>query len=196
MRYFPVLLDIVGRSCLVIGHGKMADQKAAQLAAAGAQVRRSGEFDPQEARQVSLIVAVVDDAEYGSRIKKFGDQHRILVNVHDQPRNCGFIAPAIVDRGNLLIAVSTCGKSPALASRIRKELEHRFGPEYSDLLDALAEVRPLVKEQFPSFEDRKNFYTRLVAMDLLEILKQEGLEMVRNRIKEEMQKQSSQGART
>ena len=186
MRYYPVFLDLRDRLCLVVGQGQLADEKAALLERAGAQVRRADRFNPEQARNSFLIVAVVEDPELGREVKEFGDRNRIFVNVVDQTANCSFIAPAIVDRGNLLIAISTSGKSPALASRIRRELEDQFGYEYSDLLEALAEIRPLVKERFHSFEERKDFYVHLIQLNLLETLKSEGLETVRTRIQKEL----------
>lgn len=186
MRYYPVFLDLRDRLCLVVGQGQLADEKAALLERAGAQVRRADRFNPEQARNSFLIVAVVEDPELGREVKEFGDRNRIFVNVVDQTENCSFIAPAIVDRGNLLIAISTSGKSPALASRIRRELEDQFGYEYSDLLEALAEIRPLVKERFHSFEERKDFYVHLIQLNLLETLKSEGLETVRTRIQKEL----------
>ncbi|MDA2938116.1 bifunctional precorrin-2 dehydrogenase/sirohydrochlorin ferrochelatase [Acidobacteria bacterium AH-259-A15] len=186
MRYYPVFLDLRDRPCLVVGQGQLADEKAALLERAGAQVRRADRFNPEQARNSFLIVAVVEDPELGREVKEFGDRNRIFVNVVDQTENCSFIAPAIVDRGNLLIAISTSGKSPALASRIRRELEDQFGYEYSDLLEALAEIRPLVKEHFHSFAERKDFYVHLIQLNLLETLKSEGLETVRTRIQKEL----------
>jgi precorrin-2 dehydrogenase / sirohydrochlorin ferrochelatase len=186
MRYYPAFLDLGERQCLVIGEGPLADEKAALLERAGAQVVRSRDLDLQQAKNCFLIVAAVKDAELARRVKEFGERNRIFVNVVDRIEHCTFIAPAIVDRGNLLIAISTSGKSPALASRIRGQLEEQFGHEYSDLLEALSKIRPRVRERFPSFEQRKAFYLHLIQMDLLETLRSEGLEGLRGKIDKEL----------
>ena len=131
MSYFPVFLDLKGRLCLVIGNGDLAVDKAEALDRAGGLVRRSSEFVPAEARDAFLIVAAVEDKAVAKRIKDFAEAHRILVNVVDQTEYCNFIAPALVHRGDLVIAISTSGSSPALAKRIRRQLESQFGPEYA-----------------------------------------------------------------
>lgn len=166
MRYLPVFLDVRNRRCLVVGVGALADEKAMALENAGARVRREESFDPGNSRDVFLIVTVTDNEETARAVKEFGDLHRIFVNVVDNTECCTFIVPAIVDRGNLLIAVSTCGKSPAMASAIRRELEGRYGPEYSEVLEILGGIRPKVKELLGRFDDRKAFYLELVSHDL------------------------------
>ena len=183
MSYFPVFLDLKGRLCLVVGDGDLAEEKARALDRAGAHVRRTSEFVPDEARDAFLIVAAVEDTAVSKQIKDFGEAHRILVNVVDQTEYCNFIAPAVVHRGDLMIAISTSGSSPALAKRIRRQLETQFGPEYGDLLQALGEIRPRVKERFSSFDDRKDFFSHLVEnLDLLETTRRQGLPEVRARI--------------
>ena len=182
MRYYPVFLHLSGRRCLVIGGGELADQKAAALKSAGAVVDRCRGFDPQKAKQAFLIVAVEEDRDRARHIKQFADKNRILLNVVDQADNCSFIAPAIVERGNLLIAVSTSGKSPALASKIRQQLEERFGLEYATLVEILGEIRPQVQDRFHSLEERKNLYQQLVQLDLLETIREGGVEVARARV--------------
>ena len=183
MSYFPVFLDLKGRLCLVVGDGDVAEEKAKALDRAGGCVRRSNDFVAAEARDAFLIVAAVEDRAVAKQIKDFAEAHRILVNVVDQTEYCNFIAPAVVHRGDLMIAISTSGSSPALAKRIRRQLETQFGPEYGDLLQALGEIRPRVKERFSSFDDRKDFFSHLVEnLDLLETTRRQGLHEVRARI--------------
>jgi len=184
MKYYPVFLDLQGRTCLVIGERDSTQEKASQLSAAGARVIRADIFDPETARDAFLIVAVLEDPSRGRELFEFGERNRIIVNVVDQPEHCAFITPALVDRGNLLIAISTSGKSPTLASQIRQKLENQFGSEYSELLEALAEIRPLVKSCIPSFGERKDFYANLIQADLLETVQNEGLETARVKIRQ------------
>ena len=182
MRYYPVFLDLEGRHCLVIGEGELAERKATALKGTGALVHRCSHFDPQEARQAFLIVAVEEDRERARQIKEYADENGILLNVVDQAGHCSFIAPAIVERGDLLIAVSTSGKSPALASKIRRQLEERFGIEYATLVDILGEIRPQVRERFHSLEERKSLYQQLVELDLLETIRDGGRELARAQV--------------
>ena len=180
--FYPVFLDLRGRPCLVIGNGELADEKARGLERAGARVLRSSSFDPERS-DVFLIVAVTEDRTQGRRIKDFADRRGILVNVVDQTPNCSFIAPAIVRRGDLVLAISTSGKSPALARKIRQQLEAEFGPEYGDLVQALGEVRPLAKERLDSFRKRSEFYNRMVRdPELLETARCRGAAAVRSRL--------------
>ena len=185
--YYPVFLDLRDRSCLVIGEGELADEKARGLEQAGARVLRTPAFDPDRSH-VFLIVAVTGDPALGRRIKEFADRRGILVNVVDQTPNCSFIAPAIARRGALVLAISTSGKSPALARKIRQQLEAQFGPEYGDLVRALGEIRPLVKERLNTFRERSEYYNRMVRdPELLETARCHGAAAVRSRLEEGLQ---------
>jgi len=188
MRYFPIFLDIQGRHCMVIGQGRIADEKEAILRRAGATVSRFSTFRADEAREAYLIVAISDSLEEGGTIRRFAEQHRILVNVVDQTANCNFIAPAIVERGDLTIAVSTSGKCPALARRLRQQLELEIGPEYAPYLELLGETRTIVKKQLTEFNQRRAFYQRLLDGDLLAIFRNEGYQSTQARILEELQR--------
>ena len=187
MRYYPAFLDLRGRTCLVIGEGGLAEEKASALRRAGAFVERQAEWDPAQAGQAFLIVAAVPDRASAEAIARFAEQNRILLNVVDQPEHCHFILPALLQRGDLLIAISTSGRSPALASLIRKQLERQFGNEYADLLRVLGEVRPLVKKRLERFEDRRDFYRQLVSGNLLETMQHGGKQKVRERIRKSLE---------
>jgi len=186
VRYFPIFLDLQGRHCVVIGQGRLADEKEAGLRRAGATVRRYATFRAEEAREAYLIVAICDTQDEGGMIRRFAEQYRILVNVVDQTANCNFIAPAIVERGDLMIAVSTSGKCPALARRIRQQLEEEIGPEYAPYLELLGETRNIVKKQLTGFDQRRAFYRRLLEGNLLDTFTTEGYHRARARILEEL----------
>jgi precorrin-2 dehydrogenase/sirohydrochlorin ferrochelatase len=174
MRYFPVFLDIQNRLCLVIGEGRLADEKAVQLECAGARVLRHLFFDPAQALQVFMIIAVVDTPGEGRRIRDFAEENGILVNVVDQTANCSFIAPAILERGDLSIAISTSGKCPALASYIRREMEKDFSPEYAAFLDFLATTRESIRKELKDFEQRRRFYREILEGGLLDTFREGG----------------------
>lgn len=174
MNYYPVFLDLHGRSCLVIGSGTLADHKAAALEKAGALVARSTVFKESDAANSWLIVAVTEDSAEAERLRDYSNRTRVFLNIVDQTAHCSFIAPAIVEQEDLVIAISTSGKCPALASRIRQELESKYGPEYAELVRALADLRPEVKKRFSSFDERKAFYHRVLDLNLIQTLRECG----------------------
>ena len=187
MSYLPICLDIQDRRCLVVGHGKLADDKELTLRQAGASVRRMDAFNPAEAQEAYLIIAIVETPEEGATIRRFAEQHRILINVVDQTANCNFIAPAILRRGDLMIAISTSGKCPALARRIRQQLEQEIGHEYASYLELLGETRGLVKQRLPRFEQRRAFYQQLLGGNLLNTFRDDGYQSAQARILEELE---------
>jgi siroheme synthase-like protein len=145
----------------------MAEAKCELLAEAGASVRLRKRFDPTDAEDAILIVADVE-VEEAAAIREFGRKNKILVNIVDKPAYCSFIVPAIVERGDLLIGISTSGQSPALAGWIRAKIELMIGPEYRILLEVLRNTREKVKQAIPSYEDRKRFYYRLFNQGFIE----------------------------
>lgn len=187
MKYYPAFLDLRDRPCLVIGRGQPASEKARMLRRAGAKVSRSATFQPEKSHRFFLIVAAVDEPATGRAVREFGDRNRIFVNVVDQTDHCSFIAPALVDRGNLLIAVSTSGTSPAYASKIRRQLEGQYGKEHSAVLRLLGEIRPRVKRRLDSFEKRKAFYSELVEDDLLPAHREGGRRALEALIEQKLQ---------
>jgi len=160
---FPVNLVLDGRRCLVVGGGRVAVRKVDGLLACGAQVRvvaprlapdlvdRPGvtcerrRWRPDDLDGVWLVVAATDDPTVNRAVFEAGEQARIWVNGADDPTNCSFTLPSVVRRGDLQVAVSTGGRSPALASWLRRRYEGELGPEYAVLLDLLATEREGLK---------------------------------------------------
>jgi siroheme synthase-like protein len=199
MPYFPVFLDLKGQPCLVIGQSHLADEKAAALDAAGATVIRSEYFNEEEALASFLIIAVTWDRELGRQIAQFARRHRILANVLDQTENCNFIFPAVMQQGDLAIAVSSGGKSPLLAVSIRDELKKCFGPEYATLLEILGEIRKTAQESLPRYADRKAFYLELLKAGLLELIRTAGKEKAELKVREMLERhrmETAEGRRT
>ena len=95
----------------------------------------------------------------------------VLVNVTTASDEGTFIVPSVVERGDLLIAISTCGDSPALARRIREELEQTYGPEYGEFLEKMALLRRRLLKEVPSEEDRRKIFQALVDADILYLLR-------------------------
>ncbi len=188
-RYYPIMLDVRGGTCVVVGGGKVATRKVELLLQCGATVRvialrvdsslktlmKSGAVEhlstTYEKRQIvgaTLVFASTDDEGVNRAVYRDARSAGIPVNVADAPELCSFVVPAIVESGDLVIAVSTSGKSPAMAKRIRMELEQSFGPEYARILKLMGEVRQLLMKTEPDMSRRKELLGRIVDSDLLE----------------------------
>ena len=155
---FPLFLKLERRRCLVIGAGEIGEPKIASLLAAKGSVEvvaphankkvekwahgrkiqwRKREFEDSDLEGCFLVIVATSSHELQKRIHRLAKQHGVLCNVVDVPELCDFYYPAVVKRGALQIAISTGGASPALAQRLRKELDAQFGPEYGDWLAEL-----------------------------------------------------------
>lgn len=172
---FPMFLKLEGRRCLVVGAGNVAEGKIAGLVETGASVlvvatrvlpgveglARAGQielhvrpFSADDLDGVSLAVVATSSANLNSDIYQEAHRRGVLCNVVDVPELCDFYYPAVVRRGDLQIAISTNGQSPALAKRLREQLEQQFGPAYAEWVVELGETRKMVMaSELPS--DRK-----------------------------------------
>ena len=170
--YYPVFLDVRGRTALVVGGGAVAERKAAGLARAGACVRvvaptvtagleaqardglvdlRRRAFRENDVEGVFLVYAATDDAAVNEAVYAEAEARGVPANVVDDPAHCSFIVPSVVRRGPLQLAVSTSG-APVLAKRLRRELEGRFPEDWAVYVDLLAEVRALVRSRMAGGE--------------------------------------------
>lgn len=153
---YPMFLELAGRPAVVIGADAVAAGKAEALAAAGADVvvLPNGGWRPEDLDGASVCVASSGDPAERDAIARAARERRVLVNVMDDVPNCDFAAPAVVRRGDLAIAVSTGGRSPALARRLREDLERRYGSEWAEVLQVLAEVRERTLSLLPDIGER------------------------------------------
>ncbi len=161
-KLFPMFLKLSTRPCLVIGAGTSAETKIAGLLGTGGKIRvvapeataqvrswaqskaiewHQRTFQPSDLEGIFLVVAATSSTELHERIFALATQLGVLCNIVDVPPLCDFYYPSVVQRGALQIAVSTAGLSPALAQRLRKQLETEFGPEYEEWLAQLGEAR-------------------------------------------------------
>lgn len=156
---YPVNLRVAGRSCLVVGGGPVAVTKVQGLLDADATVdvvapaivdelRGRADvgiieraYDAADLDGRWLVITATDDPEVNARVAADATARGLWVNSADDPANCSFTLPARVRRGDLLIAISTGGRSPAMASWVRRWIEDQLGPEHEALLDLLADVR-------------------------------------------------------
>ncbi len=200
MNYYPVFLNLKGRKALVVGGGKVAERKVSALLKAGADVivvspsltpglkrelsrKRIGHL-PRTYRRgdlkgVFLTIAATDSAETNRRISKDAPA---LVNVVDVPSECNFIAPSVVRRGPLLLAISTSGTSPAFARTLRKELEKSCGPDLSEYLKFLKKVRVKAMTAIPEKGRREAFLKGLASEEVLKTLRSKGAEAVKKAV--------------
>ena len=167
MRYYPIFLDIKGKPTLVIGGGEVAARKVEGLLEAGANVtvvsphlhpnlvallsqgrieHVSREYQRGDLQGYSLAFVATDNGAVNAAVAQEGKEQRVWVNAVDDPANCDFIMPAIVRRGEVVVAISTLGGSPAVARKIREELEQFIGEEYALLLEIAAQVRQELRE--------------------------------------------------
>jgi len=168
VRYYPVFLDIAGKPVVVIGGGKIAHQKVAGLLKAGAEVTV---ISPELNREMSKLAAgarfrhiqrgyqsgdlegyvlafvATDDRTVNATVAQEGKQRRVWVNAVDDAPNCDFIMPAIAQEGGLIAAISTSGASPAMARKMREELEAFLSEGYALMLELAAEVRVELRER-------------------------------------------------
>ncbi|HWR17968.1 MAG TPA: bifunctional precorrin-2 dehydrogenase/sirohydrochlorin ferrochelatase [Terriglobales bacterium] len=184
---FPVMLDLEGKRCLVIGTGFGAQQKFEGLLRASAEVTLISSEAPEwldrsQAAHVArdyqhgdlsgffLVIATLGH-EKNHAIWLEAEERGVLFNAVDDPQHCNFTYPAIHQQGDLLIAVSSNGKSPALASRVRDQIAEFVGPEYGRLLEIVGGMRRRIAEQFPAFDERKRVWYRLVDSQARERLR-------------------------
>ncbi len=168
---------------MVVGAGRVAEAKIRSLLVTGAAVRvvgrsptsvvkrlaRTGkiswtprEFDPGDLEGVVVVVSATSP-EVNERVCWEARRRGVLCNVVDDPQRCDFYYPALVRRGDLQIAISTGGNSPALAQQLRKELEKRFGPEYKACVEQLGEKRQKLLKQNMDPERRRRLLHRLAS---------------------------------
>jgi precorrin-2 dehydrogenase/sirohydrochlorin ferrochelatase len=193
MKTYPIFAIIENKPCLVVGGGAVGERKVADLMAAGALVTvvsrtltpelaalaERGEitylpeaFTEGMVEGMALVMAATDDPEVNAAVSAAAQTRAIWVNVADEPQHCTFIVPAQVRRGELTLAISTGGASPALARQLREELEQHFGPEYGPYLDLLQRVRTRLLTERRAHPDNGPLFHRLVRSPLKEAVAQ------------------------
>jgi len=120
------------------------------------------QFRPMDLRGAWLVYAATDDERINELVSRYAIRARIFTNVVDQPRLCSFIAPAIVKRNDLVIAISTGGASPTLAKQLRRDIQRTVGRDYARMMGLLKSLRAVAKRKLPAYDDRKHYFARLV----------------------------------
>lgn len=180
MNYYPISLNIRGKSCIVVGGGRVAERKVRTLLTAGAQVKiispniTPGLAELAKSKQITLaarpywhgdlqdcflVICATDDNSINQQIAEDAQQRNILVNVVDDPVLGNFAIPAQLARKDLLFTVSTGGKSPAFAKLIKEDLTKHYGPEYGEYLDFFAKLRTSLQQQVTSSNYRGSIWS-------------------------------------
>ena len=173
MRYYPLFLDLAGEPCIVLGDGAFAADKAAALREAGAEVRviRNRDYRPGVLAGARLVVDASEDEAINRQSWEEAEGAGILINVVDRPERCRFIAPAIVRRDPLLIAISTSGESPFLASTLRARLERWLGQEWGPFTALVGRIRRELRERGVPIAEQTRIYKRLLTSDVRALLR-------------------------
>ena len=186
---YPMMVDLTGRRCLVVGGGTVAERKVTRLAECGADVEvvspattsrltalaatgvvrvRRRPVRPSDLSGAFLVVVATDDRQINREMAERVCGAGGLVNVADDPEACSFLVPSVLRRGDLTIAISTGGGSPALAKKLRQRLEQTIGPEYEAFLAALRLLRERARRAIADPKARQAVYRRAVESDLFE----------------------------
>ena len=188
---FPIFLKLDAKPCLVVGGGPIAEGKIAGLLRSGARVTvvspeltaalaryaeskticwKQRDFEVADLDGIFLVVAATSSFAANTLVYQEADRRGILCNAVDQPQQCHFYYPAVVDRGPLQIAISTAGLSPSLAQRLRKDFEREFGPEYEGWVEWLGRVRSALMHTGSDFETRRRILGRLASREVFDRL--------------------------
>lgn len=196
MKYYTIcLVGLPSRQAIVVGGGTVATRKVEGLLAAGAQVRvispllvpklqymaDAGDivflprrYQDGDLEGAYLVIAATGDPVVNQSVWLEAEQRGCLINVVDDPQHSNFILPAVVQRGEMSVAISTGGNSPALARRLRECIEELVGPEYGTLAELLGELRPELIANFPEGEARLQAALRVVDSDIINIIQSRG----------------------
>lgn len=202
---YPINVSLAGKRCLIIGGGKVAERKAASLlqydpclcivsplveeqiqqwASDGLLEWIPRAFAEADLDQVFMVFIATNDNQVNQAVAALCRARGILVNAVDDPPNCDFYVPSVLRRNALTVAVSTEGKSPLYAARLRRELEEIITDDHGKFVDRLGQLRQEIKNTDLKIEQRKQLLEKLVNSDILELI-QAGLDdKVEERIKE------------
>ena len=199
MKYYPVHLDINNRNCLVVGGGGVGTRKVKtlldcgarvtlvspkvspqlrDLAASGDIILKERSYQSDDLSNMFLVIGATDDEKLNKQISSDADRLNTLCNIADRPEVCNFILPSIVHRDDLVITISTSGKSPALAKKLRKALENQFGKEYGTLLRLMGAIRKKLLQQAHEPEAHKPLFEQLLNSDLIGMIQEGEVEKI------------------
>lgn len=164
---YPILLELNGRRAVVVGTLALAEHKDVALREAGADVEvfANHAWRPEDLDSAFLCVASSEDAAERDAIARAARERGVLVNVMDDVPNCDFAAPAVVRRGDLVVAIGTGGRSPALARKVREDLQARYGEEWAEVLEVVGRVRDETLLELKDVATRSKRWRRALDLD-------------------------------
>ena len=199
MRYYPLCLDISGRKCLVAGGGKVGERKAKMLFRCGAQVTvvsplfaegiiafarlhsltlREKTYETSDMEGAFLVIAATGNRALNRSIREDARRFNILCNIADQPEESDFILPSVVNRGDLSVAISTSGKSPALAKKLKEEVDRIIGWEYGIGVTLLGRLRQRLLSESHDPDGHKAVFDALLQQGLIELIREGNRERI------------------
>ena len=202
---FPIFVAMNNQRCVVVGGGQVAERKVENLLEysvhidvispeATPKLQNWAEkhlinwiargFQPTDIQEAFLVFAATDDPRVNRKVAGLCQEKGILVNAVDDPAYCDFYIPSTIRRNSLVLAISTEGKSPAYAKRLRKQLEESITDLHGKFVDLLGEQRELVKQRVPDIETRRAIFEALANLDILDLIAQGDDEQIRERIEE------------
>jgi siroheme synthase-like protein len=191
--YYPIYIDIEDHAVLIVGGGTVCARKAETMMRYGGRVTivspkiteeiaaweeegkltvRRKVYELADLDGASMVIASTDDRCVNARVARDCRRRQIPVNVVDVTHLCEFIVPAIIEKGSIQIAVSTGGKSPAIARTLKEDLQRFIGPEYAEVNDLLGTLRKSAKSVLATDIDRKRFFDSIIAGGILEKLRE------------------------
>lgn len=191
--YYPIYIDIEDHAVLIVGGGTVCARKAETMMRYGGRVTivspsiteeiaawerdgaltvRRKKYAETDLDGASIVIASTDDQCVNARVARDCRRRKIPVNVVDVTHLCEFIVPAIIEKGSIQIAISTGGKSPALARTLKEDLQRTIGPEYAEVNDLLGMLRKSAKSVLPTDVDRKRFFDGIIATGILDMLRE------------------------
>jgi len=206
-NYYPIFVNLKDQPCTVIGGGKIAEGKVEGLLDAGAMITvispaltpalqnladekqftyieriyQNGDLDG-----AFMVICATDQNDINHRVWLDASENHQLVNVVDDTPRCNFIAPAILRKGDLSIAISTGGKAPAMAVRLKEFLDKNIGPEYARFLELAGQLRSPLAKHIPDFETRKALWYQILDAGVLDLLSQgnesEAMDLISNTV--------------
>ncbi|MFO7559816.1 MAG: bifunctional precorrin-2 dehydrogenase/sirohydrochlorin ferrochelatase [Desulfobacterales bacterium] len=201
MKYYPVNLNVQNRKCLVVGGGSVGTRKVQTLLECGAAVtvvsRKMSEdlkkfsaeamlrleersYRSSDLENMFLVICTTSDKKLNLRINSDAEKRNMLCNVADVPEACNFILPAIVKRGDLIIAISTSGTSPAFAKKLRKDLEKQFGREYAVFLKLMGAIRKRLLAEDHDPEAHRHLFEKLIQQGVLDMIRENKTATINN----------------
>jgi len=187
--YFPIILNLADRPVVVIGGGDVAEGKVRSLMECGAHVHmvspivtpglralsetgaislREGRYESSDLADAFLVIAATGDSSVQERIWNDARARRVLINTVDEPQRCDFIMPSVIRRNDLIVAVSTSGRSPAFAAWLRRRIAEFVTADFGRVVSVLGYIRGYVRRRCKAASDRKRAYERIIESGIVD----------------------------